>query len=94
MEVRAVYDNGTISLVNPVLFKHQRVDLLVVVPDSEILDISTVKYQEIEMELQQLASEDDMLQELWSDLGGKCLDGEIRTDGEAFVEALEMSGKY
>ena len=94
MEVRAVYENGAISFVNPVFFKHSRVDLLVVVPDSEILDVPNVKYQEIEAELLQLASEDKMLQKLWSDLDGKYLDGTIRSDGEAFAEALTMSGKY
>lgn len=94
MEIKAVYENGTISLVNPILFKSQRVKLLIVAPDSEIINSPIVKYQEIETELQQLASEDDMLQELWSDLDSKYLDGKIRTDGDAFAEALGMSGKY
>lgn len=94
MEVRAVYENGAISFVNPVVFKHSRVDLLVVVPDSEVLDVSGAKYHDIETELLQLASRDKMLQELWADLDGKYLDGTIRSDSEAFIEALSMSGKY
>ena len=94
MEVRAVYENGAISFVDPVLFKHSRVDLLIVVPDSEIVNVPDSKYQEMELELMQLASKDKMLQKLWSDLDGKYLDGTIRSDSEAFAEALAMSGKY
>jgi hypothetical protein len=94
MEVRAVYENGAISFVNPVLFKHTRVDLLVVVPDSEVLDVDEVKYQDIKEELRQLASEDKMLQKVWADLDGKYLDAASRSDSEAFAEALTLSGKY
>lgn len=94
MEVRAVYEGGEITFVDPVKLKHSRVDLLIVVPDSEVLDNREAEYQAIEAELQQFAKDNDMLRKLWSGFDGKYLDGSAEFGREAFVDALEMSGKY
>jgi len=94
MEVRAVYENGTISLLKPLLFKRRRVELLVTIPDAEILDAQANKYQKIDVKIQQLENDNKMFQQLWADLDDKYLDGEIRSDSEIFREALEMSERY
>ena len=50
MQVEAIYDNGKLEFVNPLKLKHERVRLLVTVPD-----------EEVDTSLRDLVSEDVLL---------------------------------
>ncbi|MFA6013586.1 MAG: hypothetical protein WC742_00850 [Gallionellaceae bacterium] len=40
MQVEAIYDHGRLEFIRPIQFKHERLNIIVEVPDEEILNTS------------------------------------------------------
>jgi len=86
MEIAAVYENGMIHPIQLLNLKHKRVNVIVVVPDEEILDpLDKIENQSIRQ----------MIISMRKIRGTKInnVNHEL-TDNELFLEGLTQTGKY